>query len=241
MGKSSSQRKVSKVARTGGGKTARTGSRGSWIFPTAITAVVVMGVILVAFSRQQREPDTSPPRLGDHWHAAVGFNLCGSFLPNLDSTGQAVPGIHTHDDGVAHVHPSSDLTTGSRAVFQVFLDDVGAVVTEDSLSLPGQETRSNGDLCGDQPGEVQVWVWDDREADTEPRRISGNPGDLRLEDNQLITVAFVPEDAEITRPPSESQLDQLTDVPGATTPTTIVGPQPETTTTVGATTTTSSP
>ena len=47
--------------------------------------------------------------------------------------------------------------------------------------------------------------------------MTGNPSDLRFSgDGELITLAFVPSDAEIRRPPSADQLDKLTDVPNTT-------------------------
>ena len=63
-------RKVSRVARTGGGRTKR--GQGSWFFPTLITTVVILGTVLIVVSRSNRQPDTTAPRIGvHHWHAAL--------------------------------------------------------------------------------------------------------------------------------------------------------------------------
>ena len=65
-----------------GGRTKR--GQTSWIFPTFLVSVVVIGLALTAFSRQQRQPDTSHPRVGsDHWHSAIGFDICASLLAFL--------------------------------------------------------------------------------------------------------------------------------------------------------------
>ncbi len=226
MARSSPQRKVSKAARTGGGRTSRAGTRGSWLYPGLLTVVVVVGVFLVGFSRQQRQPDTSPPRIGDHWHAAIGFDVCGSFLDPLASTGRGVLGIHTHNDGLVHVEPTTDLATGERAVLQLFLDDVGVTATVDTLTLPGQEARANGDLCGDAPGVVKVMTWDGRGPDVEGVPYTGDPGDLRIRNDQLITVAFVPEDEDVPRPPSETALEDPNAGESSSPPTTNPSDQP---------------
>ncbi len=239
MAKSSTTRKVSKVARTGGGRTKR--GQTSWFFPTLLTTVVVLGTFLIIFSRNQRQPDTSPPRVGaDHWHSAIGFYVCGQFLPNIPDNGNDPVGIHTHGDGVIHTHPFSSRAAGRNAQLRHFFDALDLTVTENQLKLPGQDTRRNGDNCGDQDAEVQIKVWDSRSPGDPGRIIEGTPGNLRLGNNQLITVAFVPRGTEIPRPPSEAQLDSLTDVPGATTipvPTTAATPAEASTTTAPPTTT----
>ncbi|HWI04869.1 MAG TPA: hypothetical protein VNT52_13745, partial [Acidimicrobiales bacterium] len=59
------------------------------------------------------------------------------------------------------------------------------------------------------------------------------------QDNQLITIAFGPENQDIPKPPSERNLDNLTDVapPIATTTTTSVDPNAATTSSSTSTTT----
>ena len=234
-------RKVTKVARTGGGRTKR--GQTSWFFPTLLTVVVVLGTFLIVFSRNQRQPDTSAPRVGaDHWHSAIGFYLCdastgqASFAPNLADNGQDPLGIHSHGDGVVHTHPFSSTSAGRNAQLRHFFDALDITVNENQVRLPGQDARRNGDDCGDQNGEIQVKVWDTRSPTDPGRLIEGAPGNLRLGNNQLITVAFVPDGADIPKPPSEAQLDNLSDVPGATT--TL---PPTTSTSVEATTTTVTP
>ncbi|MGH9280528.1 MAG: hypothetical protein ACRD12_20845 [Acidimicrobiales bacterium] len=216
-------RKVTKVARTGGGRTKRAGQASSWFFPTFLVSVVVVGLALTILSRQQRQPDTSAPRVGrDHWHSAIGFDLCGNFAPPVVDNGQDPLGIHTHGDGIVHTHPFSSTAAGKNATLQVWLDTVGVTATADSIQLPDGELMKNGDLCGDKPGEVVTKVWENRTND-EGRIVRGNPGDVRLGDNQLITVAFVPDGTDIPKPPSEPQLDRLTDVGPTATDSTLPG------------------
>lgn len=216
MAKPSSVRKVAKAARTGGGRTTR--GTTSWVFPTLLTVVAITGVFLIGFSRAQRNPDTSPPRVGaDHWHSAIGFNICGAFAPPIPDNGQDPLGIHSHGDGVIHTHPFSSQAAGNRARLKLWLETVGVELTETELKLPGQEAKKNGMKCEDKSATLRMKVWDSRARSDEGQIFEGDPGELRLGDSQLITVAFVPEGTDIPRPPTEVELDRLTDVPGATT------------------------
>ena len=235
MAKPSTTRKVAKVARTGGGRTVKRGGQRSVLFPTFLSVVVVLGLFLVGFSRSQRQPDTSRPRIGsDHWHSAIGFDICGTFAPNVPDNGQDPLGIHTHGDGIVHTHPFSGQAAGKKAVLKVWLDTVGVKLSNNELKLPGQDAKKNGQRCESGPGIVQMKVWDSRSPTDSGRVLTSDFGQLRLKDSQLITVAFLPEGAEIPKPPSEPELDRLSDVGN---PTTTVAPS----TTVAPTTSSSAP
>ncbi len=167
------------------------------------------------FGGEDRPRATTTDGPGDHWHAAIGFDVCGTFLPDVNSRSDPL-GIHTHADGIVHVHPFSPRSSGPRATLEVFFDSAGITATDATLEVPGTDPRRNGDLCGDQPATVQVKVWDTRSPTDAGRMVTGDPGDVRLTDNQLITVAFLPAGSDIPKPPSESRLDNLADVPRAT-------------------------
>jgi hypothetical protein len=234
MGKASSAKKVARVARTGGGRTRR-GQSTSWFWPVFVGLVVVLGTAGIVYSKDQRQPDNSRPRAGgsgragDHWHAAIGFDICGTFAPNI-SDQTDVSGIHTHGDGVVHVHPFSQVAAGKRATLGVFFKTVKATVSSSEVRLPGQPAKKDGDKCGDKPGQVQVRTWPSRNPDAKPVVFSGDPSDVHPKDGELITIAFVPKGAEIPRPPSADQLDKLNDLgTTSTTSTTVAGGTPSST------------
>jgi hypothetical protein len=213
MGKASSNKKVARVARTGGGRTAR--GRGSLLWPAILTITVVVGTALIIFSRDQNQSsaDALPPRRGDHWHAAYGFYICDHFVPPIaDQTDPQ--GIHTHGDGVVHIHPFVAAAFGKNATLGKFMDAVKGKVSTTEIKVPGQKTMKNGMNCGSDDGRVEVRIWDaDAPATDKGRLVAGNPADVRLRDRELVTVAFVPEGTDIPRPPTAPQLDQLSDVP----------------------------
>src|ERR1700719_755068 len=82
MGKASSNKKVTRAASTGGGRTAHGRRPYGWY--TVLTVLVALGVFLVAFSRHEQQAAASiHPRGTDHWHAAYGIDICGTFSPHL--------------------------------------------------------------------------------------------------------------------------------------------------------------
>ncbi|MGQ0743987.1 MAG: hypothetical protein ACT4OS_06560 [Acidimicrobiales bacterium] len=218
-GPGSAGRKVSKAARTGGGITKKGRTSGSPVFPGILAVVVVLGVLLVTVSRNGRaEADSTPPIAGrDHWHAALGFYICGSFTPDI--TDQTDPrGIHTHGDGVVHIHPFTARSGGRFATLGVYFDAVDVKVTDSSITgVPGSPPRKNGDECDGRKSVVQTRVWDFDDPEDTGRVHVGDPSDLKPDDRSLVTVAFMPEGAEIPKPPSADNLDQLTDL-GPTAP-----------------------
>lgn len=237
MGKASSSKKVARAASTGGGRTSR-GSR-PWGWYSAMAMVCVLGVVTVAFSRTERQNAVNPlkaekPRApsqgfgGDHWHTAYGIYGCDRFLPPIKSDKDPL-GIHTHDDGVIHVHPFSQASAGGKATFGVFARTVGMKVGPDTLELPDGDSYKAGETCGGRKTTMRVLV-DGRPVRTPLRT-------LRLRDRDLLVVAFAPPGAKVpTKPPSASQLDKLDDV-GAQGSTTTAPPTTTTTAPVATSTT----
>lgn len=216
MGKASTK-KVARAASTGGGRTSR-GAR-PWGWYLSMTLVVVLGTLVIVTSRSDRQAASNPlksekPRPpsqsrnfgGDHWHAAYGVYICDKFLPAIQSDNDP-KGIHTHNDGVIHIHPFTRAVSGRKATFGVFAETVGLSISEDHIEI-NDKRYSNGDKCGKEEGELQVFLNGDERT--------GDPRKIRLRDRDLLVIAFAPADAEIPKdPPSKSQLDNLNDVPGS--------------------------
>jgi hypothetical protein len=214
MGKASSSKKVARAARAGG-RSASTGQR-NLLFPGVVGAIVLVGVALVAFAANDRKSEADvPPVLGDHWHAAVGVYVCGEFLP-ATAEFENETGIHTHGDGVIHIHPFTANATGENATLGVYLEDSGIELTNDTLTV-GDESWSEGDDCevedGESgPGELVVAQWKNVQSnDGKPALIVRDFDDIRFrEDAEGYTIAFVPEGTtEIPRPESADQLESL--------------------------------
>jgi hypothetical protein len=127
------------------------------------------------------------PRVGDdHWHAAYQYIVCGVLhrpAPAWDGTG-----VHTHGDGIIHIHPFTRSEEGAGARLVKWFEYGGGILDEDEVRLPGESwTHQNGQECPDgAPGVVQVFVNGERLYDY----MSYIP-----RDGDRITILFGPEEA----------------------------------------------
>jgi hypothetical protein len=261
MGKASSTKKVQRAARAGG--RVSSGQPRSLLFPGVLTLIVVLGVSLVVYARNDRLQDDlgGVPQLKDHIHQAFGVNVCGEWKPDIPEFESPV-GIHTHGDGVLHIHPFSQLGVGANATlgryFKDARDDGGLDVkaSDDKLDYLEEDIEEGETECeGVEDPVLRMAYWKDAsDADSLPEVTTGDFEDLRLTtDGAAITLFYGADDADIPMPPTASNLtalgaadggSNLPDPEAANTTTTAPSETPstapgETTTTVpGETTTT---
>jgi hypothetical protein len=159
------------------------------------------------------EDQAGPVANEDHWHAAFGVYVCDEFLPPLPEFENA-EGIHTHGDGVVHIHPFTAEADGEDATLRVFLDGADVGLSDDELTVDGETYAAGDDSCGDGAGEIAVVRWADVAKDgAEPERV--DPDDARfLADGEGYVVAFVAEGTDIPEPESAGRLAELGAVDG---------------------------
>jgi hypothetical protein len=245
MGKASSSKKVARAARAGG-RTSGTRQR-NLLFPGVIGAIVLLGTGLIAFAANDRksEADVAPVVNKDHWHAAIGVYICDEFQPPTPEFESPI-GIHTHADGVIHIHPFSSGGAGENATLGAYLEGAGIELSDDELKI-GDETWKEGDQkCGDEDAELVVAQWKDVEStDEKPALIRRDFNDIRFrDDGEGYTIAFVPEGTtDIPKPESAAQLAELGAADTATATTTPEGEEPpaDSTTVPGDTSGTTAP
>jgi uncharacterized cupredoxin-like copper-binding protein len=125
-----------------------------WV-PVVGIIFVVFGVLALLFVTRSA---TGAPRIGrDHWHATYTYFVCGEKQPNAP-TWEA--GVHTHGDGVIHIHPFSASEEGAGARLVKWFEYGGGKLDSDEIRMPGSSvTYKDGDECSDGSiGEVQVFV-----------------------------------------------------------------------------------
>lgn len=192
----------------------------SWFLPIVIL-IVLLGAVGVGILAAQRESNTGvrPEALIDHWHTAYGVYNCDSFAPIM--TDQTDPeGIHTHTDGVIHVHPFRGTASGENATLGAFLRATGAVLTDSTYTPGPAESGSVLDEsvgCNGEPATLQIAYWDNAiqaEQGDEPTMIAVDDlNDFRfLGDISALTLALVPEGTTIPAPPTIPNLSTLTDL-----------------------------
>ncbi len=213
MGKASSAKKIKRVQQAGVSRAP--GQRRNLGYPALIIGILIVGSVLVFFARGERSAaaDEAPVANQDHWHAAFGLDICGQLQDNPGDAGPDTKGIHTHQDGLIHIHPFVGAAAGENATFQVFADQTGIEVTDDSLTLPDGTTYTNGDDCEDEDGKkeagrVALYVWPPQATDaTDPEVITSDIATTRFtEDGQTFVLAFVPKGTEVALPPSVEAL-----------------------------------
>lgn len=251
MGKASSAKKVARAARAGGRVSG--GQPRSLLFPGVLSLVVILGLSLVVYARADRRDEDlgGTPQLGDHIHQAISVWACGrEFLPDLPEFESTV-GIHTHGDGVIHIHPSSQLGVGANATLERYLKDVRDEGDLDfSLSDTKltylDETYEEGETeCeGVDDPQLRMAYWP-RVGDegSEPEITTGDFTDLRLTENGSgLTIYFGDPDADIPKPPHAQDLARLGAADGGEAiPDDDVADAGNTTTTSPGETTTSAP
>lgn len=246
MGKASSSKKVARAARAGG--RVSSGQPRSLLFPGVLTLVVVLGVALVVYARNDRlQQDLGGvPQRNDHIHAAFAVNVCGEFKADLPEFESPI-GIHTHGDGVLHIHPFSQAGYGNNATLGRFFQDaredgsLDVSVSDSKLNYLDETYEEGKTTCeGVKDPELRLAWWDDvQAADSVPQVTSGDFNSRRLDTNGAgITLYFGDPDADIPKPPTAANLAELgaKDQTSAETTTTVAGAS--TTTVVGDTTTT---
>lgn len=212
MGKASSAKKIKRVQQAGVSRAP--GQRRQYGYPALIAGIVIVGSVLVFFARDQQSASAgeAPVANKDHWHAAYALNICGENQPNPSDDGPDTKGIHTHGDGLVHIHPFVGAASGESATFQVYADQLGIELTDDSMTLPDGTKYTNGEDCKidgkKKPGQVTLYVWPPQATDaTDPEVITEDIGATRFtDDGQVFVLAFVPKGYEMALPPSMEAL-----------------------------------
>ncbi len=130
-----------------------------WVPVVGIIFLVfgVLGLLFVARSA------TGAPRIGeDHWHAPYTYYVCGEKQPPAPTWEGT--GVHTHGDGIIHIHPYQQSEEGAGARLSRWFEYGGGKLDGDEVRMPGSATtHKNGEECPDGTiGEVQVFVSGDK-------------------------------------------------------------------------------
>jgi len=123
----------------------------SWLPVAGIVVVIaVIAGVFLAFARGT----SAQPSIGDHIHAALDIYVCGQKEPDLPFF---EAGVHTHGDGLIHIHPQSASEEGTGASVGRFFQYGGWELSQTTLTLPADTTFKNGDPCPDgQPGVLRM-------------------------------------------------------------------------------------
>ncbi len=217
MSRNSFARTVARAAASGGSKSYRSRRPIGWY--SLMTLVVVLGVFLIVYSRNEKNQSTTAaaqaqaPGATDHWETALAFDLCGAMQPNLAaSTNLTTVGLRTYGNGLIDIEPgvvaNSASYEGQNDNLGVFaLGYSGLTITDTSVTYPGKLPLANGAQCNGPlhgKGTLVAETWSSPTAT--PVRVTKNITSLHLNNDAMITIAFVPAGAKIPEPPSKATL-----------------------------------
>ncbi|MEZ5320812.1 MAG: hypothetical protein R2698_01790 [Microthrixaceae bacterium] len=218
---SSTSKKVKRVQQSG--VTRRAGQRRPLAFPAAVTVIVIVGLLLVWWARDNRvHAGGDKPRANrDTWYEAFGVYQCDDYLANLAAPKNPGP-ISTKGNGVIMVAPDSDDTAGDNATLGKFFSNSGIKVTDTSVRLPDGTTLKAGDTCGAGSKKttktvLRMFAWPPQSAeDTKAEIVDEDFGEVRFaQDKSVYALALVPEGTKKIPLPGSSQILDTPDV-GAT-------------------------
>jgi hypothetical protein len=223
----------------------RAGSGNNTFWYALAFVVVVGGVLAVALSRSSGTSSIGPlASRGDHWHAALGVDDCGTWVPNWSwppgnvssssavgagaparagSGGLLYAGLHSHGDGLIHMEPATSEDEGKNATLGRYFQYGGWKLNQTSINFVNVDVK-NGDTCGGKPG-VLRWAVNGKE-------MHGNPAKYKLFDGDAVELVFTTASAKMppkTQIPSYPALESIlgqgtnttapvTSTPGATQP-----------------------
>lgn len=244
----------------------RGGSSRGWIITTVAIAVVGTLLVFLSYEDRQDEAAVGPVANKDHWHAYLGVNICGRWLPAVpqfegrDGSMALNPqaGIHSHADFLIHDHPFASDESGRKATLGRYLGYAQSEVSSDSIKVwpnwSPDVDYTNGDKCSDsgKPGTLQ-WKVGKLGEPWPTKARTGNPADHHIRNGEIIALYFVPKGDPLDQPPgSDEALHNIQDlngqsaVPGATSSTTATSapaadPSATSTTSSAGSTSSSSP
>ena len=260
MARSSSGKSVARAAATGGGTTYRGQMPVNWY--AALVVIVLVGLASVAFAKYHydQSPSVVEPTVNTTWHAALGFDICGTVQPALAaSPTSSSTGLTTSGSGVLTIAPKNASEAGTNATLGKFAEGYsGLTLTNTTLKYPSESVPEyrNGEKCAagtpdaGKVGEVKArwWVMSTKTGKNGEVEETGGlttvkPAGLRFVNRQLITVGFVPDNVSLPKPPATA-ITSLLQVLAGTQPvatTTTTAPSVSTTTTPAASTSTTAP
>jgi len=140
-------RRVARAAAAGGGRTYRAQTPVTWYL--LVLLICLLGVSLVAFSRYELlhplpkvAAAKTPPTASNEWEAAVGVDVCGTFVPSLLPV-EPVPNepIASLGNGVVQIDPGVSPQAaefeGTKATLGAYLGLESAEITPTIASFPG--------------------------------------------------------------------------------------------------------
>src|SRR4051794_7797032 len=162
-------------------------------------AAVFIAIVWTAIATDDDDSSSAPrgedPRIGDHWHAAIGVNVCGEWLPPAPQFEQRAKqvgvsaGIHSHGDALIHLHPFASDEANDPTVGR-FMDYGGWKLSSGAFTVWDSETHGTGQACATGGARPGPWgVGEEGEARA-PQARAGGPGGHPPQNRDTLALFF---------------------------------------------------
>lgn len=200
----------SEVRRRVARRKSRRGGGSIWYVAVGVIIVLFVGLIVVS------RPDASTGlQISDHWHTAVGVNVCGTWQGPPPATGNGnlfrpdsnvYAGLHTHADGLMHMEPRQSDEIGKHATVGQYFAFNGWSLSETAFTYNDGVKQKNGDTCPAKDGKpaykgVVRWAVGHAKAGALPGKLveqTGNPANYVPKNEDQFALYFVAKDAKLS-------------------------------------------
>jgi hypothetical protein len=187
----------------------------------AIFIAIVWTAIATDKPSKNSTRELSSERIGDHWHAALGVDVCGQWLPPAPTfmvrAGESgvTAGIHSHGDGLIHLHPFASDEADDPSVGR-FMDYGGWKLSSAGLRAWDDAAHRNGEACATGGNGRVQWVVGQYGKPWPAQARSGDPADYRPRNGDIVAIYFLPEGSPLREPPNaQAELSNIGDLGGA--------------------------
>ena len=220
MARTSSAKKIARLAEKGKGKKVR--FQGGSVFPSVVLGVLVIGAVLIAYARQGGTVVDASVSAEQKYATAFAFFNCDDLATDLKQADAATLNATDKFAAVTTENPSAIIGDGivgwmpqvlagqRKAKLETIFALYGMTVTDDSITLADGTKISEADTkCAEQDAVINVNVWESGSASSQLSIASF--GGVKIDDQMTVVLSFAPEGTEITRP---AVADSLADYQG---------------------------
>ena len=219
MARTSSAKKIARLAEKGKGKKVR--FQGGSVFPTIVLSVLILGAVLIAYARQSGTVVDASVTAEQKFATAFAFFNCDALATDLEQPDAATlsptdkfAAVTTETpaaiigDGVVGWLPQA-LAGQRKAKLETIFGLYGMTVTDDSITLKDKKISETDTQCAGKDAKSSVYVWESGSADSKLSIASF--GGVKIDDQMTVVLAFAPDGTDVPRP---AVADSLADYQG---------------------------
>ena len=219
MARTSSAKKIARLAEKGKGKKVR--FQGGSVFPTIVLSVLILGAVLIAYARQSGTVVDASVTAEQKFATAFAFFNCDALATDLEQPDSATlsptdkfAAVTTETpaaiigDGVVGWLPQA-LAGQRKAKLETIFGLYGMTVTDDSITLKDKKISETDTQCAGKDAKISVYVWES--GSVESKLSIASFGGVKIDDQMTVVLAFAPDGVEVPRP---AVADSLADYQG---------------------------